>query len=218
MIKERPILFSAPMIRAIQSSNKSQTRRIAKEFTDDHAGIIKRFPRQHGCKYGEIGCRLWVRETWATVNSDCGPGFAYRADGAFIQPKYDGPNYGAGPSFNYDKYPGDYTMWYSDLLDGAEGHSWKPSIHMPRYVSRILLEITDISVERLQDISEEDAKAEAAPCCVMDNEGKFYESTNGTYRCGFAGLWAHINGPDSWDANPFVWKISFRDISSVVRL
>jgi len=89
---------------------------------------------------------------------------------------------------------------------------WRPAIHMPRWASRLTLELTDVRVERLQDISEQDAIAEGADRLVMDDDGKFYESANGTHRCGYAGLWDHINGDGSWDENPFVWCISFRTI------
>lgn len=228
-IAELPILFTAPMVRAILDGRKTQTRRIMKPQpagdirshtlpnAQAHAWISSLRHKYgqttvHTCPHGQKLDRLWVRETWATVNGECGPGFAYKADGAFMQPEYDGPNFGAGPSFNYDKYPGEYTMWYSDLLEGVPGHKWRPSIHMPRWASRITLEILNVRVQRLRDISEADAMAEGAPRCVMDDEGKFYESEKGTYRCGFAGLWDHINGAGSWDACPFVWAIAFRRI------
>jgi hypothetical protein len=224
MSKERPILFSAPMVKAILDGSKTQTRRIAKEFTEDQSGILKRFPRQKGCKYGEVGQKLWVRETWAPVNSECGPGFAYRANSAFIQPKYDGPDFGAGPSFNYDKYPGEYTMWYTDLFRGEPGHPWKPSLHMPRWASRILLEITDIRVERLQDISEDDAIAEGIKRSPHGNGDQWLDYPLGSSAAGwtdprdsYKSLWESINGPDSWDANPWVWVVCFKDISDFAR-
>jgi hypothetical protein len=185
MPKERPILFAGEMVRAILDGRKTKTRRVVKLKCFDKSNTPGydwhfRGTRRGGrssdlwqdlrheevlslCPHGSPGHRLWVRETWARVNSECGPGFAYKANGAFVQPEYDGPNYGAGPSFNYEKYPGDYCMWYSDLVGGAgsdEGYKWTPSIHMPRWASRITLGVTDVRIERLQDITASDARAD----------------------------------------------------------
>lgn len=187
---DRPIIFSAPMVRALLDGRKTQTRRVLKPQPEhnsaglwcwppyghkvtkrtwrgfcqtDDAGVRQWFSGGHKAMEAlpaNVGDRLWVRETWATVNSECGPGWAYRADGDFIQPEYDGHDYGAGPSFDYDKYPGEYTMWCSDLLAGSPGHRWRSPIHMPRWASRLTLIVTDVRVQRLQDISEEDAVAE----------------------------------------------------------
>jgi hypothetical protein len=220
MPKERPILFSAPMVRAILNGSKTQTRRIIKPVQPRNDGLwpAGRNPVPD-CPYGVPGGRLWVRETWADVNSYSGPGFAYKADGAFVQPEYDGEDFGAGPSFNYDKYPGDYTMWYTDLLNGESGHRWRASNHMPRWASRILLEITGISVERLQDISEDDAKAEG--CRPVRGVDGIWAGSEGpgklvtpwpTAKEAFADIWETIYGADSWDANPWVWVLSFRRI------
>jgi hypothetical protein len=139
------------------------------------------------CPYGKPGDRLWVREAWRALS------------------KYDDWAPVRIPSDADIQCVADYPIlpWDSRL---------RSSLHMPRWASRITLEITDVRVQRLQDITEEDAIAEGAPRCVMDDEGKFYESTKGTHRCGFAGLWAHINGADSWEANPFVWVLSFQRI------
>ena len=162
------------------------------------------------------GDRFWVRETWATVNTYSGPGWVYRADGAFIQPEYDGPDEGIGPSFNYEKYPGCYTMWISDLMGGAPGHSWSSSIHMPRWASRITLEVTDVRIERLHDISEEDAFAEgiepfgdSAAFVKLD-----YRLVYGTARGCFKALWWSIHGPDAWEANPWVAAITFKRLKA----
>ena len=222
-MKERPILFSGPMVRAILDGRKTQTRRIIKPVQPRTNGMwpAGRNPVPD-CPFGANGDVLWVRETWAPVNGECGPGFAYKADGAFSQPEYDGKDYGAGPSFNYEKYPGEYTMWYADLLSGAPGHPWKPSIHCPRWASRITLEITEVRVERLQDISEDDAKAEGverldteryAPdwdrsVCPQCGGTLLYTGLGAnlgvmpdcdclecdTYKKRFKHLWNHING------------------------
>lgn len=235
MKTDKPILFSGPMVRAILDGRKTQTRRVVKPqpslFQKEVVGAHWVDPFFEGdpafwavnsegkylgkwrkdCPYGQPGGLLWVRETFADVNSESGPGFAYRADESFGRPDYDGPDYGAGPSFDYDKYPrGSFSMWYSDLLNGAEGHSWKPSIHMPRWASRITLEITGVRVERLQDISEDDARAEGIPPFVPEDIGSaaFKEGPR-WYRHNFEDLWQSINGPGSWDANPWVWVVEF---------
>jgi hypothetical protein len=183
-MKERPILFSGPMILAILAGAKTKTRRVAKEFDGmpNLDVILKRFPRQNGCPYGVPGDRLWVRETFAWLADGTGcpddAGVLYRA----TDPGWD---------------------------DEETGLRWRPSIFMPRAASRILLEITDLRVERLQAISEADAKAEGAPleqpvmgppCHVL----------------GFLNIWETINGAGSWDANPWVWVVSFRRLPSIV--
>lgn len=235
----KPILFSGPMVRAILDGRKSQTRRVLSlkclrpghsvtpELVDYYGhgrlGAIQAAPDGSRSSYviplsyapGDI---LYVRETWATVNSGEGPGWAYKADSAFRQPDYDGEDFGAGPSFNYDKYPGEYTMWFSDLLAGAECHSWKPSIHMPRWASRLTLEVTDVRIERLLDISEEDAEAEGVfPRFEVDVatfvHGSSAEITRGsTHYLGFKHLWNELNAKRGygWDANPWVVAVTFK--------
>ena len=160
-MKEKPILFSTPMVRAIRESRKTQTRRIAKN------------PLK--CPY-EVGMRLWVRETFTECPTDFKDtnGIIYKAD---------------------EKY-NDY------VLKGE----WRPSIHMPRWASRIILEVTGVRVERLQDISEEDAQAEGAERMHVDDLGQSWK----TYRRGFQTLWESIYGSESWDANPLVNAIEFK--------
>ena len=183
-MKKRQILFSGPMVRAIPDGHKTQTRRVIKPQpngkstdADPHAWRwkwkhdIEWGKDAHGkdlllehCPYGQPGDRLWVRETWATVNTEEGPAIMYRADGGVRTwhnfCKEFGPNEGAGPSMNYEKYPGDYTMWWTDLARGEPGHSWKPSIFMPHWASRITLEVESVRVERVQSISDRDAERE----------------------------------------------------------
>jgi len=101
-------------------------------------------------------------------------------------------------------------VWYA--ADGRADEGWgktRVSIHMPRWASRLTLKITDVRVERLQDISEADAKAEGAPQLWTTGDGDFYEDTRGNHLTGYAGVWEHINGPGSWAANPWVWAVSF---------
>jgi len=156
---ERPILFSAPMVRAILDGSKTQTRRVWK------------MPR--GCDecrrpYGQPGDRLWVRETWRSYPD----GIVYRAD-------------------------------YRDTDFADAVHApWRASIHMPRSASRIELEVTGLRVERLQDISEADANAEGVKHSLHLPGGRFA-------RENFAHLWWTIHGDESWEANPWVWVVSF---------
>jgi hypothetical protein len=180
-MKERPILFSGPMVRAILDGKKTQTRRVVKpqpvwvaepnapfKTTDaDPNGMIN-------CQYGYSGDRLWVRETFMPMPHLNAKAF-YRA---------------------------------SDQLVGGK---WKPSIHMPRKLSRIMLEITGIRVERLQDISESDAIAEGVNV-HPDHYGRPRNSIYSPVQA-YRDLWESINGPLSWDANPWVWVIEFRRIN-----
>lgn len=215
MVKDRPILFSGEMVRAILDGRKTQTRRVIKpqpgypglarmvfENNPFAPSALKGTPAENlriapdesvwlhedscgnvvgiqgKCPYGQPGERLWVRETFADVNSEDGPALAYKADGDVRTwhefSKVFGKDYGAGPSFNYDAYPGDYTMWHTDLFNGEPDPAWKPSIHMPRWASRITLEVTDVRVERLQDISEADAIAEGLKRLSKD-DGRTYK-------------------------------------------
>jgi len=241
------------MVMAILEGRKTQTRRVIPIDTDFAAPccctVTKGMPRNLLNRYGAMftapkeswidtdkpwhkfipspcggpGTLLWVRETWADVNTGAGPAIMYRADGAVrTWEEFSttfGPDYGAGPSMDYDAYPGRYAMWWSDLANGAEGHNWRPSIHMPRWASRITLEIVSVRVERLQEISEEDAVAEGiAPLPLQTNEPGCWWSADATARgmhgrtprAAFKRLWDSIYGPGSWDANPWVWQIEFK--------
>lgn len=190
-MKERPILFSGPMVRAILEGKKTQTRRIAKEFDGFESidKLLARFPNQKGCPYGKPGDRLWVRETFALV-----PATAYRC------------STGVQQTLN----PGDpYTCAvYRAEWERSKPGSWRPSIFMPRWASRITLEITGIRVERLQQISEADAMAEGCPLISPD---PFVLGHGGSSASGwYSQLWEDIHSPGSWDANPWVWVVEFR--------
>lgn len=191
---ERPILFKDEMVRAILDGRKTQTRRLAKEFDGkDVDGILKRFPRQKGCRLGEIGDRLWVRETWAVSTKG--------AD-ALYGTHWNAPWYRAdADAYGLLGHDGDGAV-YSECL------AWRPSIHMKREHSRINLEITDVMVERLNDISDEDAFAEGIDEAAAMTMG----CTHDAARAVFSQLWESINGPGSWDKNPWVWAITFRRV------
>lgn len=211
-MKERPILFSAPMVRAILEGRKTQTRRVVKlndagrvarggrqwHIDDDHAALA--------CPYGQPGDRLWVREAH------------------LLDPPIDGTWPSVGDSFtSIDDIPERYRnpehVLYraDDKLTTA--WRWRPSIHMPRWASRITLEVTDVRVERLQDISEADAQAEGVdrdtePCDHTRRSCADVGCLGPTHRAAFCDLWMQINGADSWAANPWVWVVSFRRLEA----
>ena len=195
-MKESPILFSAPMVRALLAGTKTQTRRIFKpdrmtwdangryttyamrggELSTTGSGPFKPSSWLHYCPYGQPGDRLWVRESFARVPTACGSeDIVFAAD-------------------------------YQDGSDRAAGVRYTPSIHMPRAVSRITLEITGVRVERLQDISRGDAMAEGCPFPNM--------AQGPDPRDWYAKLWGAINGPDSWAENPWAWVVEFKAIEA----
>jgi hypothetical protein len=209
-MKERPILFSAPMVRAILAGTKTQTRRAIK-LTDSKgrwdekgfyavtAGTIEKMPwsctsisRHVGCPYGEPGDRLWVRETFAIV-----PRTAYRCS--------EGVQQTLRPD---DPYEHDAAIYREGWTRSRGGFRWRPSIHMPRWASRITLEVTGVRVERLRDISEDDARAEGSPWAACG------APQDGSHKAGFAQLWESINGPGSWVANPWVWVVEFKRLEA----
>lgn len=217
-VKERPILFSGAMVRAILSGQKTQTRRVIKpqpEVTEkrlrETGGWVEgETLSQHvneawqagfipvECPYGQPGDRLWVREAFHSYHWDQ-PRAVYRADGE--------------------------RQRVRTQIESYEVGRWKPSIHMPRWACRIVLEIVSVRVERLQDISEEDAEAEGILADSFEYGGQQYfrdyrltdaeASTQPALTCpreSFRSLWESINGQESWQANPWVWVVEFRRV------
>lgn len=230
-MKERPILFSGEMVRAILEGRKTQTRRVLKPQPKVDGKYLLWSPNKNfhfdgrldqiswgiedACPYGKFGDRLWVRETWVSGTMNGGDiWYRYRA---------------------------------TDEKDVLEGTKWKPSIFMKRHASRILLEVVSVRVERLQDISEEDAEAEgisqlfdektkrSRPECNSDSWKNYLWHGNwGQYGMGnkksdawhyqysgyekardsFSSLWEAINGPGSWEKNPWVWVIEFKRVDA----
>lgn len=171
------------------------------------------------CPYGKPGDRLWVRETWSDVNLQGAPGIAYRADGDVRDLMEDASFLDEGGAFNYDdprSKPYHFACWSEDLLGGKEGR-WRPSIHIPRWASRILLEITAVRVERLQDISEDQAKAEGVRLYTDHDElGEWWhvdgiETYSADPRKSFELLWSSVGG--DWVANPWVWVVEFKRVT-----
>lgn len=210
-MKYIPILYSTEMVKAIYENRKSKTRRtkgldfINDSFSEwEYLGIDKEgrhlMRNEYGatnaikCPYGQPGEIHWVRETFANLNVDFSE----------VQP---------------------YFVYQADLFDEDQHGpvTWKPSIHMPKTAARFFLKVTDVRIEKLQDISEEDAIAEGI---LFNNFGyKDYLQDASGYghpdvdyphvygpRLSYKTLWQYINGEESWDTNPWVWVISFERI------
>ncbi len=201
--KERPILFSAPMVLALLAGTKTQTRRALKsqpleiikgkkingvqswigltergEKIEDNRGVCFR------CKFGESGDRLWVRESWKPYATECGErGAVYAADKTRKAAGHDW------------RHPVPIARQSAD--------AWRPSIFMPRWASRLTLEVTEVRVQRLQSISVDDCRAEGFDGSSNSVKSPYSE---------FAAIWDAINGEKSWDGNPWVWAISFRKV------
>ena len=208
-IREKGLIFNSEMVRAILDGRKTQTRRPIKwkqtRFTEigeredgskwpwsedaEHACDF-----WHPCPFGSVGDRIWVRETFS----------GHYLDDAQIQDIKDGRD----KATDLCEYRADYPDGYQ-ASDG-----WTPSIHMPRWASRILLEITDVRVERLNSISQEDAQAEGLE--LTGWRPTYSDPDSGgevmTPYDNFAELWSSIYGDESWQANPWVWVISFERI------
>ena len=209
-MKSYPILFSGPMVRALLDGTKTQTRRILKTKNGGVQWNPYDLPgmRQilRNCPYGQIGDQLWVRETWNWFDPDSIP-----TDRAGPRAIFTG-NQGNRSIPWVAAYAADGHLPYP----GYEGRDhWRPSIHMPRWASRITLEITGVRVERLQDISIEDAKSEGAwwpDESIVSKVAEYFsiDHLGANPYNAYQMLWESLNGPDSWDLNPLVWVVSFR--------
>ncbi len=225
--KARQILFSGPMVRAILDEHKTQTRRvITPQPTPVNGKLGGAFALSKGepiegvgrCPYGGLGDRIWVREAWGLVRMhELGQHVFNDGD----RPDRDRVVYRAGRRVRASEdAPADYdpaewpVRWADDIVPDAG--RWKPSIHMPRWASRITLEVTGLRLERVQDIDELDALAEGV-------EGKSVRATlngvQGEYIMGaardeFAELWDAINAKRGypWESNPWVWVVDFKRV------
>lgn len=207
-MKERPILFSAPMVRAILAGKKTRTRRVAKLIAAGHAkevgGNRRWHPADpeaaHACPYGRPEDRLWVRETWAAPHAH-----------DHIPPRM---------------IQQDARIHYAATED-LGGLRLRSSIHMPRWASRITLEITGVRIERLHAISYADAIAEGLKGITKDgsmvkfgipdrdglpgtdNDGWPWNEWRISPFDAYKHLWERLNGPGSWKTNPLVWVLTF---------
>lgn len=251
-MKERPILFSALMVRAILSGAKSQTRRVMKPqpvkagsfwewagagWSMDLGPIypVPGHTLSVRCPYGQPGDLLWVRESWR-IGAWC------VEEGSLCIDYRDGPRKEWIEIEDGDEFE-KYWIQCSEELEhkgiepdadgrytwepGSSPLRWRPSIHMPRWASRITLRITSVRVERLHTIGEKDAIAEGIEYDAggddwpnQPHEGGFrnylskYDACDLLPNASFRSLWRSINGDDSWDANPWVWVIEFERVES----
>lgn len=200
-VREKPVLFNDQMVIAILDGRKSCTRRLVKHqpvrdgrfwlyqglhYSDE--GLRDRLRRESPWKVGD---RLWVRECWADTNGESGPMVSYRAGGDrfLIEESYP---------VDYSLYPGGkFTMWCGDLRRGAEGHAWKPSIHMPRWASRLNLTVTAVEPMQIQDMGDVEAS----------QEGVTHGWPISPHRA-FVTLWQSLY-PGSWDRNDWVYANEF---------
>ncbi len=200
-MKERPILFNAPMVCAIVEGRKTQTRRLLtpqphtvepgqSRWMVGKLGWLSHEPVQDfidACPYGQPGDQLWVREAWSThACFDAVP-----------------PAKLTTRSIHY-------------LADGKIGTGkGRPSIHMPRWACRILLEITAVRVERLNDIRRDDAVAEGVERNGFGFKAEGENRPRGAYEA-YRALWESINGAGSWERNPWVWVVEFKSVEGCV--
>lgn len=216
-MKERGMIFNGDMVRALLDGRKTQTRRAVKgvdgavsfsrewDVNGKEIFIVLGEKDQTGmnpvlgaisCPFGMVGARIWVRETWAEAGASAPNLTLYRAN-----------------------YPEHIPSQYENVPT-ADSILWRPSIHMPRWASRILLEITEVRVERLNSISERDAVAEGIKTGRCGNETTWRDAfyvpgDNQPYfnaATAYGDLWSSIYGEDSWAANPWVWVIEFKRI------
>nr|WP_269469086.1 morphogenetic protein [Leclercia tamurae] len=199
------MIFNGEMVRAILDGRKTQTRRPVKfPVIDKNMGCELAGNELAGelaagnywnSPFGKPGDRIWVRETWAEAGAGAPDLKLYRA------------NYPEHVPSRYENVP------------SAEDVRWKPSIHMPRWASRILLEITDVRVERLNGISEAEAEAEGIDMEALADSQDCYDciadhnmTGRPTAKGAFKYLWESIYGEENWQDNPWVWVIEFKRI------
>lgn len=210
MAKERPIILKAHEVRGILDGRQTQMRRIV---TSKWLNIVEEVLRVNGqwvwdtidyeltTPFGKVGDRLWVREAFGLISydqgDDCKTDIVYREAPWFLES--DGKTRADEKIGNWD-------------LDGGR---WRPAQHMQRHESRILMEIVSVRVERLQDISEDDAKAEGC----QDYLEKFGIPRTGSItwyaRYAFIILWKSIYGENSWLDNPWVWVLEFKRVDTI---
>ncbi len=219
-MKERPILFSAPMVRALLAGTKTQTRRLIKPQPISNGfgppDPVHDIPCH--CDYYPPSAMLWPDEQGGMLNGDAGHPW-HGVDRLWVKETHviDNPEYVA--SYKAQPWlgmpdPGTAEVFYMATEKNPDIFPRKrPSIFMPRWASRISLEITDVTAERLQKISEADAKAEGVDAWQSENYRVANNIFDG-YRLAYAELWNEINGPGSWAKNPWVWVVSFRRVET----
>ena len=239
------MIFNGEMTRAILDGRKTQTRRIMKvqpehselglsRVVESKNGIddgkyfwsqsdatgLKSRSKPFACPFGTVGDRIWVRETWAILGNEDGCCIDWEGNLCKADKRSAARIYRA----SCEQRPGDYGLWSipddADWKPHTKDHqfegAWRPSIHMPRWASRITLEITNVGVQRLQDISSGDAVREGI--CQLPASGRYCVSPGDQYFGGaslsakevYSWLWSSIYGEENWKANPWVWVIEFK--------
>ena len=236
-MRERPILFRGLMVRALLEGRKTQTRRIVKPqpvggdriHESEDGWVVGRMRDSENawgelhCPYGVPGDRLWVRERWRigawdenegriAIDYADGPDKRWRSD----QTDDDGEKFnrlwqGSCDELHRKRILADSNGQYH-WKPGESPLRWRSGRFMPRWASRITLEVTDVRVHRLQEISDEDAIAEG----LIEHGSGFLGFHGGPWQRhpedAYSNLWDSINGPGSWASNPWVWAITFRRI------
>lgn len=229
--KERPILFNGEMVRAILAGRKTQTRRVVKLTESGRVKEVGSSRNWHlddpnavlACPYGRVGDRLWVRETFVE-------GYEVDDSGYLITMDEDENELDPRVWYRADDNPG-LQGWLDEEGFMAENIPWKPSIHMPRSACRLVLEVTDVRIERVASISDEDAYREGVEMIKGPREPEYgvpglaptfkhYQNPefNGGRGVGvhhsFQTLWDSINAKRGFgfEANPWVWAVSFKVI------
>lgn len=237
-MKERGMIFNGEMVRALLDGRKTQTRRIVKG-TDGAVKFCKEWningeevfvvlgEKDHtgmnpvlgaiSCPLGAVGDRIYVRETWAILGNEDGCCIDWEEKLCKADERSAARIYRA----SCEQKPGNYGLWSipddADWKPHTKDHqyegAWRPSIHMPRWASRITLEITDVRVERLNSISQSDAIAEGAPPSHRSIDAVSQQFGYPDFsRSWFGQTWGHIYGDESWQANPWVWVIEFKRV------
>ena len=206
-MKETGLIFKVPLVRAILEGRKTQTRRVAKPVKHPDLGnlytpgaLLREHEPQHvinrACPYGQPGDRIYVRETWRGVVNIAPPDSYEYAVARYV------------PDQEHCR-----RVEYAATQE-ADGEPWRPAIHMPKWAARIWLEITGVRVERLQEISEADALAEGARFELASIDSVRIGAT-ASFLSGFRNIWESTGG--DWDANPWVWAIDFKVLSTTGR-
>lgn len=235
-MKERGMIFNGEMVRALLDGRKTQTRRIMKvqpepsksrpgdfwfsskklesmvhvsDLAPGNSPIVDchLFFQEHCCPFGAVGDRIWVRETWQVIHD-------YVDENGIVDERRFARSI---PRQRGNYWHPVYEEHFGNESREDRGFPWRPSIHMPRWASRIMLEITDVRVERLNAISEEEAITEGVPPAgglLPDYPGTFLTPKGdfATAKVAFQRLWESIYGEDSWKANPWVWVIEFKRV------
>lgn len=212
-MKERPIIFDAKSVRAILKGDKDQTRRVIKPSwrPETDRAYLAASPERAAAQnpYGKPGDRLWVRETWATVWPDTTDnGMIYDEEDGHVRPVRDDECSIEYRADTGNALPGD---WPAEDRDHPDAPRWRSPIYMPRWASRLTLEVEAVYVERLQDIDDGDACGEGFEG-IFGDEDPYSSIPVVSPVWQFEERWNEINAKRGypWESNPWVWVVEFR--------